>query len=289
MKERVRGEWIRPRPERVSGSASALAAALLLALGGCGGAGVAVSSGAAGKAASSPAGLQVERSPWADRLLLTGELVADDAAVLVVPNANIWPVSVRWLVEDGSQVQAGDRVAEFDGAQLSGRLENLEDRLASARAFLGGAIDKARSDEEKARFELLKKQRAHEKAKLQADLPDGLLAEQEMAQRRLDLTKAELELKRAEAALGAAQESGRRSIEVQEILVRKAERQLERAHQGLEKLTLYAPRDGIALVAFNDQEGRAFKTGDSAYPGFGVVTLPRLESLRVEAQLFDVD
>ncbi|MEO1365733.1 MAG: efflux RND transporter periplasmic adaptor subunit [Acidobacteriota bacterium] len=263
-----------------------LTAAAFGLLAGCAGPSTAV--GAAGGGGSEDA-LVVERGELQPRLLLTGELVAGEAERLLVPNTNFWPVSLRWLIEDGAQVRTGDRLAEFDGSQLAGRLESLENTVVNAQIALLGARSNAASELESAQFQLAQQQASYDKAKLEADLPDGLLAEQEMASRRLTYEKATLELEQSRQAVEAAIRAGDESIRLEEIKLGKAERALDRAQRNLEALTLKAPRDGIVLVTLNRREGRPFQTGDNAWPGLAVVTLPNLESLRVEAQLFDVD
>ena len=89
--------------------------------------------------------LEVRRGEFAGHFLLTGELVAEDAELLVVPNANIWPVTVRWIEEDGTEVEAGDVLVEFDNSQLASNLEELErsaleaaNQRASLRATVKG-------------------------------------------------------------------------------------------------------------------------------------------------------
>ena len=249
----------------------------------------------AGCAASGPAEadakdeLRVERGELSGKLLLTGELVAAKAERLVVPNANVWPLSLRWLVEDGATVAEGDRLAEFDGSQLAGELENLENALIMAGSALSGARSRAAADLDAARFTLAQKQAAYEKAKLDAELPDSLLAQQEMAQRRLALERTRLEFEQATEAVDSTEKAGLESIHLERIKVQKAERALLRSQHSLKALTLTAPRDGIALVTLNNREGRPYQTGDNTWPGLAVVTLPDLNSLRVEAKLFDVD
>ena len=86
-------------------------------------------------------GLEVTRGDFTSHFLLTGELVAQDAVLLVAPNANIWPLTVRWLEEDGAEVSRGDTIIEFDNSQLASKLEQLErsaleaaNQLSSLRA-----------------------------------------------------------------------------------------------------------------------------------------------------------
>ena len=75
----------------------------------------------------------------------------------------------------------------------------------------------------------------------------------------------------------------------QRVALAKAELAAGRAREGIELLTLKAPRDGILLVSDNDEEGRPFESGDTTWPGRVIARLPELSSMIVEAGLFDVD
>ncbi|MEM1181118.1 MAG: efflux RND transporter periplasmic adaptor subunit [Acidobacteriota bacterium] len=266
---------------------SLAAAALCLTVGGC--AAPTAADPDAPQTEVDDSALVVVRGALDSRVLLTGELVAGDAERLLVPNANFWPVSLRWLIEDGVQVKAGDRLAEFDGSQLVSQLESLKSGVVTAVTGILSARSKAASDLDAAEFQLAQNKAAYDKAKLDVDVPEGLISGQEMAQRRLAYEKASLEWAQSRDAVTSAENTGAESIRLEEIKLRKAERALVRARESLDALTLTAPRDGIVLVTINRQEGRPFQTGDNAWPGLAVVTLPDLESLRVEAQLFDVD
>lgn len=239
--------------------------------------------------ASPQAPLEVRRGTLEPRLLLTGEVVAEESIELVTPNANIWPVPLRWLAEDGAMVRAGDPVVEFDNSQLVNQLENLESQLVEARNQLESIRARVGNELSSAYFEWRRAAAEEEKKRLDADLPEGLLAEQEYERRRLDWQKAQLESEAKKRAYELEKEAGEKEIAIQEIAVEKARAAVERARRGIELLAIEAPRDGIVLVAENPQEDRPFKSGDNAFPGLSVARMPDLSTLRVEARLFDVD
>ena len=233
--------------------------------------------------------LSVHRAPFHQRSLLTGELVAENAIELSTPNANIWPVPIRWLAEDGIEVKAGDTVVEFDSTQISSNLENLESQVVEARNQLLSLQSEIANDLGQAEFTREQRQADFEKAEIAADVPADTLARQEIERRKLELNKARLELTAAEEQLAAKNLAAERRLAMQHLALEKAEQQAERARRGMELLTLVAPRDGIVLLGNNRQEGRAFQAADSVFPGSVVASLPDLDSLMVEASLFDVD
>jgi len=248
-------------------------------------AGILVASGAA--AQSPPA--DAHRGEFTAQFLLGGELVAEDAVPLVVPNANIWPVQVRWLAEDGAEVQAGDTLVEFDNSQLASQLEQLERAAVEAANQLASLEAETRSQVLEAAFELEQKEAALEKARLAAAVPAELLARKEYEKRQLDLERAALDEAAAREALDLRETSGNARVAKQEVELRKAEAAAQRARDGIAILTLTAPRAGILLVSENEDEGRTFQTGDNTWPGTTIARLPDLASMIVEAWLYDVD
>lgn len=233
--------------------------------------------------------LEVGRGEFVGRLLLTGELVAEDAVVLVVPNANIWPVTVRWLEQDGAEVGEGDTVVEFDNSQLASSLETLERSAEEAANQLASLQATVRGEEIEAEFTFERQKAELEKARLDAGVPASLLSEQEFEERRLAHERAQIGFEEAKRALELKRSSARARLEKQRVALVKARRAGQRAREGIELLTMRAPRNGILLVSDNDEEGRPFQSGDITWPGRTIARLPELSSMIVDARLYDVD
>lgn len=254
---------------------------LALLLGGC-------DSTPKPSAADQRQSLTVTQGPFSEQHLLTGELVAETADYLLTPNTNQWPVTLRWLADDGQEVVQGDTVAEFDNSQLVSNLEQLTSRWTEAQNEL--LLERSRVTESlaQAQYDLQESQGVYDKARLAADIPADLSSRQDFEQRRLELAKAELSLQQAREELRTRSLAGEKALAVQTEIVDKARRAVERLQRDLEKLHLTAPRDGLVLVA-TSRLGRTYQTGDNAIPGVPVASMPDLSSLMVEARLFDVD
>ncbi len=233
--------------------------------------------------------LSVTRGDLTTRMLLTGELIAEDAERLVVPNANIWPVQIRWLAEDGIEVKKGDKLVEFDNSQLAANLEDLRAEVIEAANRLVSRRARAASDEDDEEFRLERKRAAVEKARLEAEVPAGVLAERGRQELQLDYQQAEMELAEAESQLEAQRRAGRSEIEIERIKLARAEAEVARSEERLELLTLHASRDGILVLESHPREGRPLHEGDGVFPGSVVGRLPDLSTMMVAARLFDVD
>jgi multidrug resistance efflux pump len=223
------------------------------------------------------------------RHLLTGELAAERAEALVVPPSDDWNLQLRWLIEDGTEVAAGDRVAELDSGQVLVRLEERRTELLAAAeesarvdADARAALERAQAADEEARAAL-------ERAGIAAEVPAELLPEREFEQRRLELERCRAAQQKTELELLAAEQAGRSDREVSRLELERLRREVGDLERRREEFVLRAPRPGVAVVGQHPWEGRRLEAGDVVYPGSTVATIPDLDSLVVVASLPDVD
>jgi multidrug efflux pump subunit AcrA (membrane-fusion protein) len=272
------------REHGCSGWQSAWFLALLL---GCdpvhGSAGGPVESGLAGPS------LVVTRGDLEERILLTGELEADQSDELVAPRTEGWGVAIRWLAEDGVLVKKGDKVVELDNTAVLETISDLELAVIQAGTELASQRATAAVAVEDKRFEVETQRIALAKAELDAAVSPTLVSRREYQQFQLAVHTATTALATAEDDLRAAQEGGDLEEEVKRIAQQKARRKLESAREELGALELAAPRDGVVVVGTHPWEGRKLQVGDSVWPGLTVAKLPDLGSMVVEAVLSDVD
>jgi multidrug resistance efflux pump len=261
-----------------------LASACLVPLAGCSGAGraEAAKDGGAGE-------LRAHRGAFRQRELLTGELAAERGETLVVPRTKAFQLAIRWLAEDGSLVKAGDPVAAFDNSQFASDLEEKRLTAFDAASDLERAVAEARSKEAEKGFAVEKARSEVEKARIAAEVPKDLLSLREYQERQLALERARSELAKAKVDLAAERQESAADVQIQKIALEKARREIRTAEQAIEVLTLRAPRDGMVLVADHPFEARKLQVGDTIWVGMNVATLPDLSSMVVEANLSDVD
>jgi HlyD family secretion protein len=231
----------------------------------------------------------VTRGVFRTRLLLTGELQAVDSAKILVPRTPTWQMPIRWMEADGASVAEGQKVIELDNTEFSGDLE--QDRLAESKALndlmrkeADVAIDVA--DKE---FAVEQARVQWEKARIEAEVPESLRTRREHQEKQLALVKAEVALEKAREELHASREAAQAELEELRLALEQARYDVRVAEQAIEALTLRAPRDGIFVVAENRREGRKYQTGDNAFVGLALASIPELTSMQVEALLSDVD
>lgn len=253
------------------------------------GAGVACWGGSQASEAADPGDLQVVRGEFDDRILLTGELVAQQAVHLTAPNVNIWPMTIRYLADDGVTITAGEVVAELDNSQLVSRLDDLEAQVIEQTNQLASLEARLASEMSTSAMELVRSQAEVERTALKAALPKEILSEKTYNDHQLAHRTALLELDKARQQLEAKDEANRAEIELQRLRLNDARQELRRSEAQIEALKLTAPKGGILLISQDRRSGRQYQEGDSVFPGVDIAQLPDLQTLRVEARLFDVD
>ena len=248
--------------------------------------------GCALRSGASPEGGEfgtVTRRTVEDVFLLTGELAAVRSNELAVPRIENGRAQIKWLIEDGAEVEAGDPVAEIDNTQIAQALEDKRLRLAQAQIQIDGREASLEAEASQKRFDLERTQTEAEKARIEAEVPVELRSRKEWHEKQQALRKAETDFQKAQLALRAFTDSSRSDIEVMRIAREKAGREVSAAEASLLQLRLLAPKKGIAILGRSPQEDRTLQAGDNVWPGNRVVSIPDLDAMEVIAFLPDVD
>lgn len=231
----------------------------------------------------------VTQKPLVDLVLLSGEIRAGEAIELIAPMVGMWPIPIQSILDNGTEVRAGEAIAEFDNSNLVGGLDASRERAQQAATSLLATRARLAGEEATARFEVQSKDLSLNKAKIEASIPEGLESDRKYQEKQLALRRAQLDLTAAQTEFDNQLIKARAEIGIAKVERDKARAEVERTEQSLEVVVLEAPRDGILEIAYNREEGRPYRTGDNVQPGRAVALFPDYTSLRVEAFLFDVD
>src|SRR5437667_1501118 len=239
--------------------------------------------------APAPEGLRVGRGAFRGDVVLTGELRAGRGDDLVVPRLPQWQTSIKWLTTDGAQVKQGERVVELDNSVFATNLDAKRQAVAQAQQEVQRKDAEWYADTLRKQIEAEKKRAEYDKAKLEAAVPKEVVSARDFQDRQIKLQRAEVELAKAVDVLKSQRVSVASDRQNLVIKLDTAERELKTAEDALEQLVLRAPRDGIVVIRDHPWEGRRLQEGDGVWVGFPLAQLPELSSLRVEADLADVD
>lgn len=242
-----------------------------------------------GPAPTSSQELKVRRAPFAQDLTISGELEAARGEVLSVPTLPQWQTSIKWVVDDGTFVKAGDPVVELDNSSLTSDLDQKRQTETQAVQELQQREAEWSADLQQKMLDAEKQQSELEKAELNAAIPKDVLAARKYEEYQTALARARVGFEKARDLL----ESRRKGVEAERanliLRIDKARREILRAETGIQALVLRAPRDGICVGLDHPWEGRKLQPGDTVWVGFPIVMMPDLSTIRVLAALPDVD
>lgn len=235
----------------------------------------------------------VSRAEFVDTLELRGEIQPAKSVVLTSP-MQAGELQIVKLAPNGSSVKAGDVLVEFDSTTLRKTIQEKQSEVKQADAEIEQAKAQARIADEQNATALMKAKYDIERAKLDLNRGDTVS--------RIDNENAKLSLGDAQQRLRELEEkirSDRTGAEADlASKLRKREKahfDLNRAQDGLRRLEIKAPTDGIVSVLANYRAGSMmgsspeFRQGDRAWPGAAILELPDLSSVHLLARLDEAD
>jgi multidrug efflux pump subunit AcrA (membrane-fusion protein) len=204
----------------------------------------------------------------AHAVVLTGEVRAIDAQLILTPQSNSSPVVIRYYVPEGDRVKKGDVVLRIDPGQSASRIPDLEAQIEQGRAKDAKEIAELQVKAVQAEMALVDAEAELASAKLDATIPADLISglDYDRYQGELDRTTREAALKRKdlEAARTAVQRrthDGRLQID-KLVLQRDYHAALVRTSE------VIADRDGVVVHGFNNNWiGGRIDEGSSTMPG----------------------
>lgn len=185
-------------------------------------------------------------------------------------------LQITWLAPEGSTVKEGDPIVRFDATQQQADLNDNQSDLKIKKTALERAKKEYTIQEKQLNLELQKAQRKYDEMKHEAPA----LAEE-----------ARLELELAQLNVKAKLDQIKADMEKAELEVRRAEDKLDLAQKEMAQTTLTAPIPGMVVYLEIWKGGQMGKVqeGDSPWPGQGLVNLPDLSDMIVEAAVSEVD
>lgn len=231
----------------------------------------------------------LRRGSFENHLLLTGTLEAVRSTQITAPSVPTGQLQIRWMEEDGAFVTAGQKVLEFDNAAFA---SDLEDKKLAARKKskdLLRAEAEARAEAAEKEFIVDERRVEVDKARLEAEVPEGILPLREHQEKQLALSRAQTELEKAQQDLEAYLGTKGKEIALSRLELDETRYEIRVAEEAIEALVLEAPLDGVLVVGDIPWEGRKLQEGDNVWPGFPLLKIPDLHEMRVEARLSDVD
>lgn len=220
----------------------------------------------------------------------TGDVQAINSINIVSPEISyrFGALKITDIVKDGSKLEAGDVVLEFDPAEVNKSIVDAEARLEMSMAELEKLKAQQQSDMESLLADYEVSRIAMEISRIQLESAD-YEADIRKKEIQLNLDKAEIALDKAKDQIENTKKIQAEDIKQKNLSIEQDEKRLEEAYNTLEKLRLIAPSPGIAIIARNYTSGNKYQVGDQTYSGYPLIQLPDLSRLKATVQINEVD
>lgn len=234
--------------------------------------------------------IQVTKGNFIKRITLSGELQAVEQVNVSAPRVSRSPnLVISYLAPEGSVVQPGDVVAQFDISELETEKLSLEKEREDARIEIAKKEAEIETRRQDLLLSLANAEKVRNVAQLYAQIDPALIPRADAEKYAFDLSNSRLEIEKATERLNTLEQNRESEMEIVRLRYQQADLKLKRLESELAKMVVRAPIAG--LVIYGDANTRAGKiqVGDSLWSGWPVILLPNMESLQIDAFTYDTD
>lgn len=233
---------------------------------------------------------KVESGEFLSSVTETGELAAINSELISAPNID-WrfgDLKVVYIIDDGTQVQTGDTLVEFDKAQVNQAIIDARAELEIAQAELrktlaqqASQIEGLEADLEQTRLQYRISQLNLEKATYESDIRKKEI--------ELELEKAAISLEKAQKEIDNQKAVNAEEVSKLKLNLNQVQSRLNEALNTLKKMTVTSPSPGIAIIERNWATDQKIAVDDQLWEGFPMISLPDLSLMKAEVAVNEVD
>ena len=219
----------------------------------------------------------------------TGRLEAAVAYEIGPPSiADFWEYNLTWMIPEGKRVKQGDVVARFDTTQIDEHLREHQAQLEKSTQEREKEERNLEITQRQLRLDLVKAEGDLKRSDLDLSVPEGLLPRIEMEQNRL---KRDLERRRV-AFLGEKieleKELVKSKLDLLDVKKEFAATKIAYYKQARERFSVQAPIPGV-VVYVPKRNGQRWEIGESVWMMAKILQVADVSTLRVEADVLEVD
>lgn len=233
---------------------------------------------------AAPAALSANDAP-----LLTGEVFSRQAQEIIVPLTSNWQARISRMIEEGSAVQPGDVVVEFDGAEAARELEQQREAARAERAKTDRDLARLEKEVSQAEYALELAVLAVELAELAAATPKDLIGAIDYEENQLSLERAGKEQDNAEKRLADVTKGLRERRQQARLDEKKAELAENWWQDMLQSFTVKASQAGYVIYGNHPWTRDKYQEGDTVRTSFNVAQVADTGSLAIKVWINSVD
>jgi HlyD family secretion protein len=224
-----------------------------------------------------------------ERFLLTGEVYSRQAQQIIVPLTTNWQARISVMAPEGSYVEAGQFVVEFDGTEAARQLETQRETSRTERARTERDLATVEKELVQAQFQLRQARATLDLASMKAEVPADLIGGLEHAENQLTKEQAIKNLANAEKLLADKQQDREERYEQAEMDVRKTELQEQWWAEMLESFKVRARQPGYVVYGSHPWTRAKFQEGDNVQTSNHIAQVADTADLAIKVWINGVD
>lgn len=231
-----------------------------------------------------------ERGEFLITIKTHGELKAARSATVMVPQRVRGEMRVVSLVDDGTNVEEGDFLLQFDTSDAEKRVKDQQDALDNAKAELVSLEANIESSMKQLENGLLIQEYSFEQAKLRRDMMK-YEADSKKREQELEFKKSELSLEQAREKIESQKIIDESKLRKARLDIKQAEQKLTEAQEHFESMTLTAPKSGMVVLQkiWTMTGMEKIKVGSTPWRGMAVINIPDLSTMQVKTKINEID
>lgn len=228
----------------------------------------------------------VARDTFSESLLVEGSVEAVNSRTITCPM--IGGLSIKYLIDDGTIVKAGDTVCILENKQLVDQYENAVKNLELSKA----EYNKIQADLA-LELAMLEAQVKNNEAQTSiTNLDSAQLQYASPTQKKiteLELKIARIQKEKLYRKLNAVKRINQSEVRKAELRIRQNENNVKRQEDQIAQLALLSPIDGLAMRSISWVTGVKVIEGENAYPPMPLIEIPDLSLMRVAFNVNETD
>jgi RND family efflux transporter MFP subunit len=238
---------------------------------------------------------RVERGNLDLKVYTSGELRSGKTAMLGAPSVGS-SLHLIFITQTGTHVKSGDLVADFDPSDQEHNLEMATSDLKEAEQTIAKAKVDASVQEAQDKVDLLKAEFDVRRAEMEVSKKD-LVSAIDAKKNLLSLDEARRHLSQLKEDIPSHAVSNQADIAVALEKLAKARLSMELAQKNIQNLHLRAPMDGVVAVQENRTGfsflpgviNREFREGDEVQPGGFVAQVLDVDQMELQGKVAEID
>lgn len=201
---------------------------------------------------------------------------------------HMWDFEISSMAAEGSVVEKGDVVLEFDDSELARRLLDMQTEQSAAQAAIAKERTQAALVRQNLELEIIEARARLRKAELELARPADLTPALDRGLARLDWDLAQKELAHRRKRAAALEANHASALAALETRLERARERVTELESDLQRMTVAAPRAGTVMHV-TQRNRKKKQVGDSAWWGEKVLQIAALERLQGSGEVDEVD